>query len=291
MFQFLGWQKTDLDLKGWITIKLVRRTRFLTVQQLAGILHVSHPAVVQLTNQLSESGYIESRKAERDKRNTYLSLTEKGEKVYESLDSVMTDAENLLSGILSDTGYDINDVVVRLEKVLSQKKLYNLAIGAVKSKQINEIRIVPFEKKYKNYFKELNIEWLKKYFTFEPADAKMLSNPEKEIINKGGEIFFALLDNEIVGTCAVLKIDNRTFELAKMAVTERAQGRQVGKKLGLTAIGFAVSRNAEKIILDTNSKLDTAVNLYRNLGFMVVQHKYDDKYKRDLFRMELKLKE
>ena len=31
-----------------------------------------------------------------------------------------------------------------------------------------------------------------------------------EIRKKGGEIFFALLDNKVVGTCAVIKIDKST---------------------------------------------------------------------------------
>ena len=88
---------------------------------------------------------------------------------------------------------------------------------------MNEVKIVPYNKKYKEDFTRLNIEWLQKYFIVEPADEKMLSSPEKEIIRNGGEIFFALLENKAVGTCAVLKVDEITFELAKMAVTEKAQ--------------------------------------------------------------------
>ena len=99
-----------------------------------------------------------------------------------------------------------------------------------------------------------------------------------------------MLENEVAGTCAVLKVDEATFELAKMAVDEKAQGKQIGKKLCLTAIGFAISNNAEKIVLDTNNKLEAAINLYRSLGFLAVPHKYNDKYKRDLLRMELNLK-
>ena len=64
----------------------------------------------------------------------------------------------------------------------------------------------------------------------------------------------------------------------------------MGKKLGLTVIGFAVSKGAKKLFLDTNHKLTAAMQLYRKLGFVVVPFEYDNKYKRELIRMELNLK-
>jgi ribosomal protein S18 acetylase RimI-like enzyme len=217
-------------------------------------------------------------------------LTADGERIYNQIEPLMAEAENSLEHLLSETGYDIADVITKLENALSQKKCYSRVVSSVKSKQMNEVKIVPYNKKYKADFKRLNVEWLQKYFSVEPADEKLLSSPEKEIIRNGGEIFFALLENEVTGTCAVLKVDEVTFELAKMAVDEKAQGKQIGKKLCLTAIGYAISNNAEKIVLDTNNKLEAAINLYRSLGFLAVPHKYNDKYKRDLLRMELNLK-
>jgi len=37
---------------------------------------------------------------------------------------------------------------------------------------------------------------------------------------------------EIVGTCALIKTDDDTYELAKMAVTERARGKNIGWLFG-----------------------------------------------------------
>ena len=75
-----------------------------------------------------------------------------------------------------------------------------------------------------------------------------------------------------------------------MAVIENAKGKQVGKKLGLTVIGFAFSKRGKRIVLDTNYKLKTAIQLYRKLGFVTIPFKYDNKYKRELIRMELNLR-
>ena len=290
VWEIFHWQKYDLDVKGWIAIKTIKSGRNINVQYLADTLHISHPAVVQLFNQLSKSGYVRSGKSDRDKRNTFLQLTEDGERIYNQIEPLMAEAENSLEHLFSETGYDIEDVITKLENALSNKKCFNRVVSSVKSNQMNEVKIVPYNKKYKEDFKRLNIEWLQKYFIVEPADEKMLSSPEKEIIRNGGEIFFAMQENEVTGTCAVLKVDEATFELAKMAVTEKAQGKQIGKKLCLTAIGYAISNNGEKIVLDTNNKLEAAINLYRSLGFLAVPHQYNDKYKRNLLRMELNLK-
>ena len=111
----------------------------------------------------------------------------------------------------------------------------------------------------------------------------------KQIKYLKGNVVDALLNKEVLGTCAMIKADNSVFELAKMAVTEKAQGKQIGKKLMLTCIGFAVEKKAKKIILSTNPKLTAAVNLYRSVGFKKVNSKKNSVYKRALFLMELDL--
>jgi len=146
------------------------------------------------------------------------------------------------------------------------------------------IEILKFKTEFRKSFKDLNIEWIEKYFTVEPEDDKVLSNPEV-IIKNGGEIFFARYNNEIVGTCAAIKIDDNTIELAKMAVTEKAQGKQIGKKLALAVIEFAISKRVSQLVLETSNKLIATVNLYEKLGFEKVDQNSGSKYKRTVFRM------
>lgn len=53
----------------------------------------------------------------------------------------------------------------------------------------NNIVIVSYEPQYVSSFKDLNVARLEKYFVVEPYDAEVLSNLEKYILNKGGDIF------------------------------------------------------------------------------------------------------
>ncbi|NML68833.1 GNAT family N-acetyltransferase [Chryseobacterium sp. RP-3-3] len=133
----------------------------------------------------------------------------------------------------------------------------------------NEVQIINYVPQYKEAFKALNEEWIKKFFTMEAGDYKLLDNPEEHIINKGGHIVFALLDNEAVGTCALVKISDEPlrFELSKMAVSPKAQGKKIGYLVGQALVNKARELKAESIFLETNSVLVPAIKLYEKLGF------------------------
>ena len=129
------------------------------------------------------------------------------------------------------------------------------------------IEIVDYTEDKKEFIKTLNYEWLQKYFSIEPIDVLQLSDPKKEIIDKGGMIFYALYKGEIAGTASLLKVDNESYELGKMATTKDAQGMGIGKKLLQHCIDAATAAGAKKIILYSNTKLTPAIHLYKKFGF------------------------
>jgi len=131
----------------------------------------------------------------------------------------------------------------------------------------NTVIIIPFAAELKEEIKILNLEWLKKYFKVEAKDELMLSDPEGEIIDKGGMIFYAKYNNKIVGTVSLLKINETTFELSKMAVTDSVQGLGIGQKLMEHCFLKAKEKGIKKLILYSNRKLLPAIYLYEKFGF------------------------
>jgi GNAT superfamily N-acetyltransferase len=148
------------------------------------------------------------------------------------------------------------------------------------------INIVPYKLEYKPYIKTLNYEWLEKYFAVEPFDVVQLSNPQVEILDKGGKIFFALDDEEVIGTASLLKVSNEEYELAKMAVTEKYQHAGVGKMLMEYCIEEAKNLNAIKLTLFSNKKLEAAIHVYRKYGFVEIPLPAEMHYVRSDIRME-----
>ena len=139
---------------------------------------------------------------------------------------------------------------------------------------MKDLNIVSYKKKYKADFEKLNREWIEEFFQMEDEDFYTLQNPESYVIEKNGEIFFALYDQKVIGTAAMIPFSDGVFELAKMAVMKSFQGRGVGKLLLKRCILFAQERQADEIFLLTNDVLKPALNLYLSCGFKI-RDKYD----------------
>ena len=148
----------------------------------------------------------------------------------------------------------------------------------------NPVHIIEFRNDLVEHFKNLNIAWLQKYFYVEPIDEVMLSDPKKYIIDKGGYIFFAEVNNEIAGTFALMKVQDGVYELAKMAVDEKFQGHKIGNRMMEFAIGKVKSVAAKKLILYSNTMLGPAIHLYRKYGFEEVPLE-NSEYKRSNIKM------
>ena len=135
----------------------------------------------------------------------------------------------------------------------------------------NKIEIINFSEDLQEPIKILNYEWLEKYFKVEKNDIISLSNPKKEIIDKGGFIFYAKLNDEIVGTASLLKKSETIFELGKMAVSGKAQGHKIGTFLLEFCLDFAKQKQIKTLILYSNTQLESAIHLYKKYGFLEIE--------------------
>jgi ribosomal protein S18 acetylase RimI-like enzyme len=153
---------------------------------------------------------------------------------------------------------------------------------------MHNLRIVPFHKKYSSTFYHLNKIWIEESFLLEESDKFDLLDPEKSIINKGGEIFFVLIENKPIATAAMILIKSDTYELAKMTVDTQYRGNGIANKLMDKCILFAEEKEAKEIILITNDTLVIARNLYDKYGFKEVPLD-SDKYLRGNVKMTLNL--
>lgn len=274
---------------SWLPLLLyLEKTESVSIKETAQVLNFTHPAVIHLLKQMEKRNLISTFTDNSDKRKRLIELNEEGRKLLVSAEPLLDEIKITVNELINSSGYDFIHILDILEKTMSMKNLKIRTEERIKQKMMNSVDILKYSTPFKQEFKILNLEWLTKYFKVEPEDEKILNTPE-EIISKGGEIFFASINNEIIGTCAVIKRSSEEFELAKMAVTEKAQGRQAGKKLALAAIGFTYSKGGKRLILETSRKLPAAVSLYEKLGFEYVNDSSPSKYERTTFKMRLNL--
>ena len=151
------------------------------------------------------------------------------------------------------------------------------------------IRIEKFKDEYADSFKTLNLEWIEEFFKIEEEDLKILSNPQEYVIDKGGEIFFAIHNELVIGTSAMVPVKKGVFELAKMAVTKPYQGKGIGRMLMESSLKFANDSHANEVFLVTNDQLLPALELYNSSGFALDTNYDDNRYERGNTKLKLKL--
>jgi ribosomal protein S18 acetylase RimI-like enzyme len=130
-----------------------------------------------------------------------------------------------------------------------------------------DVTIREFEPGDEIPFRKLNEEWIERYFRIEPKEALVLENPKSMILDTGGKIFFAVIDSHCVACCALRRMSDSEFEIAKMAVSPEFQGAGVGRKLLRAVIEGGRASGARRLYLETNHILTPAIRLYESMGF------------------------
>jgi len=130
-----------------------------------------------------------------------------------------------------------------------------------------EPEMVPYRESLREHFARLNLQWIEEYFRVEEADRVVFADPHGAFVAGGGEVFFALHGGQVLGTCALRKESEDSYELCKMAVAPEARGLGLGDALMGAVVRFAREKGARRVYLVSNTKLGPALGLYRKHGF------------------------
>jgi ribosomal protein S18 acetylase RimI-like enzyme len=242
-----------------------------TITGIAKEIGHSHPSVSKIISEMIEEGLIE-KKDNSDGRRSMVGLSQKGMSYKVKIQDQYTDVEDAIKSLNMQATNDLWKAIEEWEFLLEQKTLLRRVTEQKKQRESNAVLIVDFQPDYASAFKELNEQWISSYFKMEEADYRSLDNPQEYILDEGGHILVALSNNEVVGVCALMTMNDgeHDFELAKMAVSPAAQGKSIGWLLGQAALAKAASLGAKKVYLESNTILKPAINLYHKLGFQKI---------------------
>lgn len=132
------------------------------------------------------------------------------------------------------------------------------------------MKIVPYEKKYKEAFIEMNKQWISNMFVIEEEDLAVLNNIE-DALEAGGQIFFAVDDEgEVLACCMIVPLPNGEWEIEKFCAKGMYTGTGAGGACLKACIDYAKEKCMEKVVIVTNRKCEQAIHLYRKFGFIEV---------------------
>ncbi|MEC5143932.1 bifunctional helix-turn-helix transcriptional regulator/GNAT family N-acetyltransferase [Chitinophaga sp. 212800010-3] len=270
--QIYALHNIDMQPKWFPVFYVLSEGEEKTITAIAKEIGHTHPSVSKIVREMSKKGLVAEKKDKTDGRCNVVSLTKKGIDITRAIQNQYTDVNNAIEAISAQATHDLWKAIEEWEYLLEQESLLSRVKRAGKQREAGSVKIVDYEPEYKAAFKALNVEWISKWFTLEPTDLKSLDNPDGYIIKKGGFIFVALYNNEPVGVCALIKMDDPDYdyEMAKMAVSPNVQGKGIGMLLGQAIINKARELGARNVYLESNTLLKPAISLYHKLGFKKV---------------------
>lgn len=259
--------QVDLQPKWFPVFYSLSTNGEMTITDIAREIGHTHPSVSQIVREMAARGYVIERKGAADGRKNFVLLSPAGQQLREKLQPQIDDVTAAIEKAMTETHQDLWKAIGEWELLLEQKSLLQRVREEKKVRESSRVEIVEFDNTYQSAFRRLNEEWITKYFRMEESDHKALDHPIEYIIDRGGFIFMALYKDEPVGTCALIRMDDGGYELAKMAVSPGAQGLGIGYLLGKACIDKARAAGAWRVYLESNTMLKPAIRLYYKLGF------------------------
>ena len=277
-------------------LRLLQNTGSLSVVEIAERLHLSHPAVSKQTTKMIKEELLEKTLDEQDQRRSALRLSPFGLSAMQSVEPVLLEMKFVLEKMTAFSSSHFMEGLSNLESQVLNGSLADKVLD-----RLEPIQIVIMEEQHKKAFCDLNMAWLERYFPDQIAnkDRITLSDPETEIIEKGGTVWVAIRKKQgldsVVGTLAFAPVANaemdvKSAEVFKLSVAEHAQERGVAQSLLSTAIEFAVNNDFQTLVLETASSLVSARRLYERNGFVEKPFPSPSPYERADVYMEKSLK-
>lgn len=281
-------QGYEFEPRWFPLFSLLSQRKEVTVTSASQELNLTHPHISLLAKELTRAKLAAYKRNPKDARSRTLVLTEKGSRLAKQVQPLWGSIQRTVHDIIQECDPKFLESLEKMEHMLEEKPFSERVKALKRSKQKDSCRIQEYRPELKSHFEKLNRDWIEKFFEIEPHDIKVFSNPEKEIIAPGGDVLFAELDGEIVGTCALTRSADE-FELAKLAVSDRAKGKGIGELLSNEIIERARKKGAKILKLTTNTGLVPAVQLYEKLGFKEVFRGQHPIYRRVNLVMEKQL--
>jgi len=259
--------QVDLQPKWFPVFYSLSPTEEKSITDIAREIGHTHPSVSQIVREMSAKGYVTEKKGETDGRKNFVLLSPLGLRIREKMQPQLVDVTSAIEKAMKETNHDLWKAIAEWELLLEQKSLLRRVQEEQKLRERDAVEIVDYTPAYQAAFRQLNEEWISTYFRMEESDYKALDHPREYILDQGGYIHIGLYKGEPVATCALIHMDDGGFELAKMAVSPKAQGLGIGYLIGKACIEKARALGARRVYLESNTALKPAINLYHKLGF------------------------
>lgn len=268
-------QGVELNPSFFPLFNLLHQQGAQSVTQAAELLGVSHPAISKIARKMIAEGWVVKTTDPGDERRQLLALTQQSEALLLTIRPIWREIKEYLDQLMTQQRFPLLAALDEFERAVDSAGFVQPVLDNLNKRvQLSSIEILGWDASLREDFKQLNLEWLIKHFNGELTDYDQaaLDTPESYYLSRGGYIWFARYAGDIVGCVALARHSDQQYEISKMGVKEDVQGCGVGRKLILTALEKARQLGASEVYLESATKLERALRLYRNMGFREIPH-------------------
>jgi DNA-binding MarR family transcriptional regulator/GNAT superfamily N-acetyltransferase len=226
---------------------------------------------------------IQSTKLVTDGRSQLLSLTEKGMAVITTLSDESTkQIVRILECLPQDDQEKLVHHMEAVQSILSGQEDRSVQIRPHKPGDAGFIA-------YRHgvlYQQEYDLDPVFERYVF-AGIARYLEN------RPAGEIWVAECAGQIVGSIAIVGVDEETAQLRWFLIEPEFRGTGLGKRLMTVAIDYCRQKNFKQVFLWTFLGLDAARHLYKSFGFSPTEQAENNTWKQQLIeeRWDMTLRE
>lgn len=114
----------DFEAKWFLILELLSREKMLGITEISESLGISHPAVVQLADQMLANGLIKASVDEKDARRRLISLTPAGRQMHKKIGPMLDVIREENRKWLASARHNLLAVLGELEASLDEKSMY-----------------------------------------------------------------------------------------------------------------------------------------------------------------------
>jgi DNA-binding MarR family transcriptional regulator/N-acetylglutamate synthase-like GNAT family acetyltransferase len=238
----------------------IATTKLCTATVLRERLDVDRGYMSRLLKHLENQEFITKKKSEEDNRHQVLCLTGSGDKMFVQLTAKANQQVlTLLEKMPESKQRELVGAMETIEKIISGYFQHDTSALVIRTEytlqDINQI----IERHQALYAQEQGFDLsFRDYVTTTfAADIERIWIAEK--------------NGQFAGCVGLVKIDDKTAQLRWLLLEPEVRRLGLGKQLVQHVIDFCKEKEYKQVVLSTVSKLHSARNLYRKLGFRPVK--------------------
>jgi N-acetylglutamate synthase-like GNAT family acetyltransferase len=236
-----------------------------TILEISHQIAFSHITVKNILRELQRETLVDIKPNPNDKRSKIVALSQKGKQLQSQLEPLWLSFSNTLKDLFSIGHPDIMNILNRLDWEINANPIHE----RIQQPKDAYVKIIDYKPSLKSYFYKLAGPWLLEVLNgeLEEDDKFTLHNPDKAYLENGGFLFFAKFQHDIVGCVALKRLDEDSFEFAKLFINPNYRKLGIATKLIERCISRCMENEAKELWLQTTMSMPQAHKLYYKLGF------------------------